>query len=241
MARHSAGETAMGYVDGLLTLEQTMSVAYYRSLCGASTVDPKNPGARYAVGLPAAEAQKLIKENKCQFSAVACDNDPGLATLSGSEAELELMLQKLGEEYAASGKKFFCRKVPTFGVAYHSKMLEPGLEILRKQLESVIDDKPYKGRPNGGPPASTTRNSPRTPLAATSTRSTGQAAPRGRAWRYGGMAGTGGVAIPVDFDLADQDKFLNGRARCRRQHDRSRRYLPTCLRPCRSASWRCCA
>ena len=163
MARHSAGEIAMGYVDGLLTLEQTMSVAYYRSLCGASTVDPKNPGARYAVGLPAAETQKLIKENKCQFSAVACDNDPGLATLSGSEAELEPMLQKLGEEYAASGKKFFCRKVPTFGVAYHSKMLEPGLEILRKQLESVIDDKPYKGCPNDGPPASTTRNSPRTP------------------------------------------------------------------------------
>ena len=141
---HSAGETAMGYVDNLLTIEQTLSVAYYRSLCGASTVDPKNPGAMYAVGLPYERARELVKD--CEHSTVGCDNDPGLVTLSGSKAELGPILQAEERKWTEAGKKFFCRQIPTFGVAYHSKMLEPGLGALRRQLRSAIDDKRQRRR-----------------------------------------------------------------------------------------------
>lgn len=139
---HSAGETAMGYVDNLLTLEQTLSVAYYRSLCGASTVDPKNPGAMYAVGLPYEQARELVKD--CEYSTVGCDNDPALVTLSGSKAELGPILRAEEKKWAEAGKKFFCREIPTFGVAYHSKMLEPGMDTLRGQLKSTLDAKPYR-------------------------------------------------------------------------------------------------
>ncbi|CAD7975696.1 unnamed protein product [Amoebophrya sp. A25] len=42
---HSAGEAlSVRYTDRCLTLEETMTVAYYRSLCGASTVYPNNLG-----------------------------------------------------------------------------------------------------------------------------------------------------------------------------------------------------
>ena len=135
---HSAGETAMGYMDNILTLEQTMDVAYFRSLCGASTVDPKNPGAMYAVGLPYEQARTLVKD--CKYSTVGCDNDPGLVTLSGSIAELSPIVGDLKQ------RGVFCRELPTFGVAYHCKMLEPSLDTLRGQLKASIDNEPHKRR-----------------------------------------------------------------------------------------------
>ena len=36
-----------------------------------------------------------------------------------------------------TGKDVFCRKVPTFGVAFHSRMLEKGLEKLKNSDEVV--------------------------------------------------------------------------------------------------------
>jgi len=51
MVGHSAGETAMGYADNLLTLEQTMDVAYWRGYFGTYSISKDKPGAMYACGL----------------------------------------------------------------------------------------------------------------------------------------------------------------------------------------------
>ncbi|CAD7949012.1 unnamed protein product [Amoebophrya sp. A25] len=135
MFGHSAGETAMGYADGCLTLEETMSVAYFRSLCGASTVDPNNPGGMYACGVSRDKMEEMLHAYNCtNLTQVGCDNDPSLVTLSGSEKEMKPITVEL------QSKKILCRKVPTFGIAYHSAMLEPGLAKLREQLEATIDN-----------------------------------------------------------------------------------------------------
>ena len=58
---HSLGELACGYVDGGLTLEETLKAAYWRAKC--VTQANTTPGAMYAVGklLPTALDQQ--KEN----------------------------------------------------------------------------------------------------------------------------------------------------------------------------------
>ncbi|CAD7955255.1 unnamed protein product [Amoebophrya sp. A120] len=139
MFGHSAGETAMGYADGCLTLEETMSVAYYRSLCGADSVDKENPGGMYACGVSREKMEELLQAYHCtRLTQVGCDNDPSMVTLSGSEREMKPITVEL------TAKKILCRKVPTFGVAFHSAMLEPGLAKLKEQLEKVIDNAPGK-------------------------------------------------------------------------------------------------
>lgn len=96
MFGHSAGETALGYADGLLTLEETIEIAYLRGECGVGSVDPNNSGGMYAAGVPRKEAEALLKKYGCtQMSGVGCDNDPGLVTLSGSEQELKPVLVEL--------------------------------------------------------------------------------------------------------------------------------------------------
>mmetsp|Transcript_18751 Transcript_18751/g.46867 ORF Transcript_18751/g.46867 Transcript_18751/m.46867 type:complete len:2716 (+) Transcript_18751:643-8790(+) len=139
MFGHSAGETAMGYADGCLTLEETMSVAYFRSLCGADSVDKENPGGMYACGVSREKMEELLKRYNCsELTQVGCDNDPGMVTLSGCEKEMKPICVEL------TSKKILCRKVPTFGVAFHSAMLEKGLAKLSAQLEEVIDNAPNR-------------------------------------------------------------------------------------------------
>merc|ERR1719162_1199301 len=75
MLGHSAGEIAMGYADGCLILEETMSTAFYRSLCGANSVDPKNPGGMFAAGLGRKKAEEMLQKYNCTaVSQVGCDN-----------------------------------------------------------------------------------------------------------------------------------------------------------------------
>ncbi len=141
---HSAGETAMGYIDNCLSLEETMSIAYFRSQCGAKTVDPKNPGGMFAVGCGREEIEGMLANScgkKYENIDLGCDNDPGLVTLSGSLQEIEEFLEtEVKPVLEKAGRKYFARKVPTFGIAYHSRMLEAGLVELKEQIDGLLGE-----------------------------------------------------------------------------------------------------
>lgn len=148
MLGHSAGEIACGYADGCLTLEETLSIAYYRGVAGKKSAEIAAAsdlgfGGMFAAGLPRADAEALLKKYNCtDLSCVGCDNDPSLVTLSGCLKELAPVVAELNE------RKILCRQVPTFGVAYHSGMLETGggLITLREELNATLGDKPRRLR-----------------------------------------------------------------------------------------------
>merc|ERR1712072_729093 len=105
-----------------------MAIGYHRAVCGQKSVDknlestgPSGTGGMYAAGVSRSAAEDLLKKYHCSnLTCVGCDNDPGLVTLSGSEKELKPIIVELQD------RKILCRKVPTFGVAFHSGMLETG-------------------------------------------------------------------------------------------------------------------
>lgn len=74
------GEVACGYMDGVLTLEQTIAVAYERA--AKSSVAGKG-GLMASVGLSAEAAKSLLKSLGALDTVVACDNSPSNVTISG--------------------------------------------------------------------------------------------------------------------------------------------------------------
>lgn len=140
---HSAGETALGYADECLTIEQTLSIAYYRGKFGNASAQQEKRGAMYACGVDRPTAENLFKKHGCgERCGVACINDGSMMTLSGCEESMAPILNELkGMKQPTNPEKpVFLRRLETFGVAYHSPMLEPFLESLRKDLKEVIPE-----------------------------------------------------------------------------------------------------
>merc|ERR1711894_108933 len=109
----------MGYADDVISLEQTMDIAYYRGHFGVASKREDKPGAMYACGLPRNQVEALFKKHNVSDACIACVNDPGMMTLSGSVEGLKPIIHELKDMQLPNGKPVFIRKLETFGVAYH--------------------------------------------------------------------------------------------------------------------------
>jgi acyl transferase domain-containing protein len=74
---HSSGEIAATYGAGALSMDEAVTIAYYRGLV---TKKQTRRGAMAAIGLSAAETQKFLEEGGV---VVACENSPSSVTISG--------------------------------------------------------------------------------------------------------------------------------------------------------------
>ena len=144
-----SGEIAAAYTAGFTTLQQAITIAYYRGLVLSQEVDVSSKkttqGAMCAVGVGEIEAGKLLDgvKGRIQLAAV---NSPSSCTLSGDRDAVEELVDRCKKQ----GR--FCRKLRVdvgvflislkFGmldalltyVAYHSHQMIP---LAEKYLEAL--------------------------------------------------------------------------------------------------------
>jgi len=118
---HSAGEVASNYASGLLTLEDSVKVIYYRSM---EQEKLEGSGRMLAVALGVDAIMPYIKD--MPEVEIACINSPESTVLASSENVLKDVSEKLPEGV----RKTF---IPG-GIAFHSSRTEPILESMRSQL-----------------------------------------------------------------------------------------------------------
>lgn len=96
VANKIVGEIAAAFAGGLLSLRDTIVIAYYRGSCSTKTGLGK-PGAMCAVGLNEALAERIIQKSagSVQLAAV---NSPTSCTLSGDRGHIEQIVQSCKKE-----------------------------------------------------------------------------------------------------------------------------------------------
>ncbi|MBB5917455.1 acyl transferase domain-containing protein/NADPH:quinone reductase-like Zn-dependent oxidoreductase/NADP-dependent 3-hydroxy acid dehydrogenase YdfG/acyl carrier protein [Nocardia transvalensis] len=119
---HSVGEVSAAYVSGMLSLSDAVLVAYHRARLQATTA---GSGGMLAVGLTQEKAQELVADDP--GVDIAAINSASGVTLSGDEARLDEIAEKLTEEGV------FARRLRV-EVPYHSRLMDPILDELREVL-----------------------------------------------------------------------------------------------------------
>ena len=133
---HSSGEIAAAYAAGMLSLESSMSLAYFR---GKATVSlkqryPDLKGAMLAVGAAADDVQALLKIMKGGYATIACVNSPVSVTVSGDDEAIS-ELQTLLDE-----RSIFNRRLRV-DVAYHSSHMA---KVADEYGDAIKDIKPLE-------------------------------------------------------------------------------------------------
>nr|CAG4713592.1 unnamed protein product [Naegleria fowleri] len=129
---HSAGEVGSAYAAGVYTLEEAITILYWRSTLQEKTC---GSGNMLAVGVSPAECEKFLDEyleNPTDRSAVvvAAINGPSSCTLAGSPE----LINKL-EKDISKGKGVFCRKLRGY-CAFHSQYQEP----IKEEMFNALKD-----------------------------------------------------------------------------------------------------
>ncbi|KAJ5187895.1 hypothetical protein N7449_010889 [Penicillium cf. viridicatum] len=128
---HSSGEIAAAYATGALSMDDAMSVAYYRGVVASQLLyDQPNRGAMIAVGMSAEEVQPYLDEFQSRQLVVACVNSPSSVTISGDILAIEALARTLKE------KQVFSRRLEV-GVAYHSPHIEQVAEKYHSFIEHI--------------------------------------------------------------------------------------------------------
>lgn len=122
---HSVGEIAAAHVAGALSLDDGARLACLR---GRAMQGATGKGKMAAVALGRAEAETALSEYEGRL-AVAAVNDPGAVVLSGEEAALEAVLDRL----ARGGVR--CRPLHV-DYAFHA----PGMEPIAEELQRALGD-----------------------------------------------------------------------------------------------------
>ena len=112
---HSSGEIAAAYAAGILSLEDCMSISYYRGLVVGNlrTSFPKLKGAMLAIEGTENNIRNLLKDEEIGQADIACVNSPTSITVSGNEQAIEKL------EVISKQKDIFNRRLRV-DVAYHS-------------------------------------------------------------------------------------------------------------------------
>ena len=128
---HSVGEVAAAWCAGALTLADAVCVIYHRSRLQDTTA---GHGRMLAAGINPREAREMIGDlaDRVHITAI---NSPGLVTLGGDTAPLELIGARLERE----GRFMRWLKV---NYAFHTHQMDP---IRDQLLESLASIKPLAG------------------------------------------------------------------------------------------------
>ncbi|KAL0936929.1 polyketide synthase [Colletotrichum truncatum] len=123
---HSSGEIAAAFAAGLLTLEASIAVAYYR---GQVTRQQLRSGAMAAVGLGPSDVKQYLEAGV----VVACENSATSTTISGDSDALDSVLEKIKVERP----ECFVRKLKV-DKAYHSHHMQEVGDLYQKLLHDFI-------------------------------------------------------------------------------------------------------
>ncbi|OQD87457.1 hypothetical protein PENSOL_c077G02280 [Penicillium solitum] len=128
---HSSGEIAAAYAAGALSMNDAVSVAYYRGVVASQLLhEQSNRGAMMAVGMSAEEVQPYLDKFQSRQLVVACVNSPSSVTISGDILAIDALAQTLKE------KQVFSRRLEV-GVAYHSPHIEQVAEKYHGFIEHI--------------------------------------------------------------------------------------------------------
>ncbi|PLB49030.1 polyketide synthase [Aspergillus steynii IBT 23096] len=128
---HSSGEIAAAYAANALSLDDAITVAYFRGQMTSNLISENlHPGAMLAVGTTAEVAHGYIQSLGTEIGRlrIGCYNSPKSVTASGDQ----LAVERLKEMLDANG--IFNRKLITNGAAYHSHQME----LLRDKYASAL-------------------------------------------------------------------------------------------------------
>lgn len=139
---HSSGEIAAAYAAGRVSAPEAILAAYFR---GLAVKEAAPAGTMLAVGLGANKIQEYInflQPDVAERIAIACENSPGSATLSGSEEDTSA-LKKIMDDFG-----IFARQLKT-GKAYHSSHMDavaPLYEKLYTRAHSNLRESDFSWR-----------------------------------------------------------------------------------------------
>ena len=141
---HSSGEIPMAYADGVLTLEQALSVAYLRvEHALRAKAHALEPHCMLALGLSVREFQEC---DGAEGVEVACENSEHLITIAGRRSLVDDFLEKLA--FNPPPRKVHHKFLNTGGIAYHSAFVdgdapEGGFD----QVDEYMSDLRQRGAP----------------------------------------------------------------------------------------------
>ncbi|GIK05386.1 type I iterative polyketide synthase [Aspergillus viridinutans] len=142
---HSSGEIAAAYAIGALSMEDAISVAYYRGVAASKlSHNEAMKGGMLAAGVSPAQIEPLLDTLKSGKAVVACINSPSSVTVSGDVEAIEELEKVLKE------KEFFCRRLAV-DVAYHSHHMEL---VGGEYLDLISNIRPRIGSKSGKHPVS---------------------------------------------------------------------------------------
>ncbi|KKZ65546.1 hypothetical protein EMCG_08619 [[Emmonsia] crescens] len=126
---HSSGEIAAAYAACILSPEECMRIAYTRGAVATqiSKEFPGIKGAMLAVGVGVSDIVPLLDSLQEGSAVVACINSQKSVTISGDEAAINELQNRINE------KGIFNRKLPV-SVAYHS----PHMRLVSERYLSMM-------------------------------------------------------------------------------------------------------
>ncbi|KAI8623341.1 reducing type I polyketide synthase [Xylariaceae sp. FL1651] len=133
---HSTGEVAAAFAAGALSLEEAITITYFRGKINAGAVEQRTTaGSMMAVGLGPAEIEPYLQDEKHKIVNIACFNSPSSVTLSGDAEAINNLQEKLSSEGV------FARKLKV-QAAFHSHHMLP----LEKGYRAALTTHMSKGR-----------------------------------------------------------------------------------------------
>jgi acyl transferase domain-containing protein/SAM-dependent methyltransferase len=124
---HSSGEIAGAYAAGFLSMEEAITIAYYR---GYITTKQTRPGAMAAIGLGAQHIARFLIDGV----VVACENSPDSCTISGDAESVIEVVDKIKEAMPD-----VLTRLLKVDIAYHSGMSRVPCVHLKQVYLQVID------------------------------------------------------------------------------------------------------
>ncbi|KAJ4422355.1 Type I Iterative PKS [Gnomoniopsis sp. IMI 355080] len=131
---HSSGEIAAAYAVGALTFRQALGVVYFRGEL-AQKHKSGTQGAMLAAGVSADAAAPYIERTENGKAVVACHNSPQSVTISGDEAAVDEVADRLKVD------GIFARKL-NVPLAYHSHHMQAMATDYTDALHKVIETVP---------------------------------------------------------------------------------------------------
>ncbi|KAF2088078.1 polyketide synthase [Saccharata proteae CBS 121410] len=129
---HSSGEIGAAYAAGLLSIESSMAIAYYRgqAVLELKSQYPDAAGGMLAVGAGPDELRPLTKMLRRGKAVVACENSPSSSTISGDEEAIDELVAEIEKN------QWFNRKLRV-DVAYHSHHMERVADFYRRAIKDI--------------------------------------------------------------------------------------------------------
>ncbi|MCS4436501.1 ACP S-malonyltransferase [Aquiflexum gelatinilyticum] len=136
VAGHSLGEFSALVANGILAFEDGLKLVYQRALAMQEACEINPSGMAAILGLEDEKVEEICASIKEEIVVPANYNCPGQLVISGTNKGIEIACEKMKE----AGAK---RALPLpVGGAFHSPLMEPAGEKLRKAIESTTFHQP---------------------------------------------------------------------------------------------------